>query len=584
MAKPARFQFHPRLALVLGETYRSSEQALKELVDNAWDADATAVHIKLPAPLSKDPIIIQDDGTGMTEPEVRSEYLKVANGRLSRKGDRTPGFKRLVKGRKGIGKFAGLMAASEMYLATRARGAETRLRVSKDDLLGSALDLESIDLPIESLPCEKGSHGTSITLSRLTQALEFPKPERLREILVLEYGRETDFKVYVNDEPLAFEHIPGEQVAHEVKVSGVGPVKLNVTIVEPRRGLRHPGIVVRVGGKVVGPPTFFGLDADEGIPPKLLKRVYGEVDADGLADDVTGDWGAIIENSTGMMGVSTLVRDLVRERLQQVFQGEVKQAQTKREAVIREGLERLPEHRRRLATAALNRALKRFYGDSEDRIDTVVSVMLDSFEHDEYWSVIQAIEEARQSDVARFAEALGEFGLVDMAVVAEQGRSRLTVLDGLDNLIARPETSEKDMHSVIEKNLWLFEGHFTLVSSNQTLGKVLGTWQDEQARRSRSRKRPDLLLCDAIQGGHLLIEFKEPRHRITRDDETQATKYRDDLRHQFSSIQVAVVGAGRAASVDAATTMPGMTVLSYAELIGGARGRIEWLVSHLRKE
>lgn len=584
MAKPARFQFDPRLAVVLGESYRSSEQALKELVDNAWDADAETVHITLPAPLSKDPIVVEDDGTGMTEREVRSEYLKVASDRRIKKGDRTPRLKRLVKGRKGIGKFAGLMAASAMRLVTRARGAETELPISKDDLLRSARDLENIDLPIASLPCDEKAHGTTITLSQLNQLLEFPKPERLREILVLEYGRETDFTVYVNGEPLAVEHVPGDQLKQEVEVPGVGAVKLNVTIVEPRKALKHPGIVVRVGGKVVGSPSFFGLDEDDDIPSKLLKRVYGEIDADGLADDVTADWGAIIENSMGMIGVSAAVRDLVRQKVQQVFRGDLKQARTKREAIIREGLERLPEHRRRLAEAALNRALKRFYGESEDRIDTVVSVMLDSFEHDEYWSVIQAIENARQSDVARFAEALSDFGLLDMAVVAEQGRGRLAVLDALDDLIARPETVEKDLHSVIERNLWLFDDRFTLMSSNKTLGKVLETWLDDESRRRRGKKRPDLLLCDSIHGGQLLVEFKEPRHAITRDDETQATKYRDDLRRQFSKIEVVVVGAGRAASVDSNTTMPGMTVLSYAELLSAARSRIEWLVSHLKHE
>lgn len=35
-----RFQVDPRLATLLSQEYSSSERALKELVDNAWDADA----------------------------------------------------------------------------------------------------------------------------------------------------------------------------------------------------------------------------------------------------------------------------------------------------------------------------------------------------------------------------------------------------------------------------------------------------------------------------------------------------------------------------------------------------------------
>jgi hypothetical protein len=48
----ANFQADPRLATLFGEYYRSSEPALKELVDNSWDADAATVHITLPKPLS----------------------------------------------------------------------------------------------------------------------------------------------------------------------------------------------------------------------------------------------------------------------------------------------------------------------------------------------------------------------------------------------------------------------------------------------------------------------------------------------------------------------------------------------------
>ena len=38
-----RFQVDSRLATLLSQEYSSSERALKELVDNAWDADAERV-------------------------------------------------------------------------------------------------------------------------------------------------------------------------------------------------------------------------------------------------------------------------------------------------------------------------------------------------------------------------------------------------------------------------------------------------------------------------------------------------------------------------------------------------------------
>src|SRR5688500_10780351 len=103
----AHFRVDPKLTALLGENYRSSEQAIKELIDNCWDAEATEVQVVLPDIMSKDPLVVRDNGSGMKTEEVRREYLNIASPRWSRKGERTPNRQRVVKGRKGIGKFAG---------------------------------------------------------------------------------------------------------------------------------------------------------------------------------------------------------------------------------------------------------------------------------------------------------------------------------------------------------------------------------------------------------------------------------------------------------------------------------------------
>lgn len=80
------FQVDTRLAKLLAENYRSSERALKELIDNAWDADADYINITLPRPLTNDPVVVYDDGSGMTEQELLKEYLYIASDRRQRRG------------------------------------------------------------------------------------------------------------------------------------------------------------------------------------------------------------------------------------------------------------------------------------------------------------------------------------------------------------------------------------------------------------------------------------------------------------------------------------------------------------------
>lgn len=185
-AKTVRFQVDSRLARLLSQEYPSTEKALKELVDNAWDADAENVHISLPAPMSDAPIVISDDGTGMTPAELESHYLAIARDRRDHRGERTAGKQRLVKGRKGIGKFAGLMAAAEMTLETRTRGTLSRFTLRMKDLAGVE-DIEHLPIQIDTERCDAELHGTTITLHSLHGELAFPDAARMRQILIFEY-------------------------------------------------------------------------------------------------------------------------------------------------------------------------------------------------------------------------------------------------------------------------------------------------------------------------------------------------------------------------------------------------------------
>ena len=252
----ANFKVDTKLTTILGESYRSTEYALKELVDNAWDADSENVSVTLPEPLTDDPIIISDDGAGMTDKEVRNEYLFIANSRTSRKGERTPIKNRLAKGKKGIGKFAGLTTGSVMILETKARGIKTTIIINRDEILKSKKDLEKVDLPITTEPCGENEKGTKIIIQQLHQNFTFPNPEKLKQILVLEYGRQNDFKIIVNGQPTTAENIPGQTFNETINIPGVGIVTVVCTVSD--KPLKHSGVGIRVDGKMIGKPDEFG--------------------------------------------------------------------------------------------------------------------------------------------------------------------------------------------------------------------------------------------------------------------------------------------------------------------------------------
>lgn len=578
----AQFRVDPRLTSLLGENYRSIEQALRELVDNAWDADAHSVRISLPEPLTDQPIVIEDDGCGMSDEQLRSEYLTIARDRRSRRGERTATLNRPVRGRKGIGKFAGLVIATDMTVETRRDGKCCRLHISKHALLETRSDLERVNLPLEVTDCAPGDSGTIIRLCSLNSRFSVPQPMALKERLSLEYGRLEDFNIYVNGDLLSFTDLQGESHEALMELPTAGPVSLRFTLLSELKSAKRPGVVTRVGGKTVGIPTLFGLENEDDIPKKLWSRVVGEIQAEGLDDaDVTADWGALFEDSVGVQEIQEWAKAELKKSLEASLASDLALTKSRRQKKIDTALSRLPENRRAFASRHLERALKRFYGESEEKIDVLVSLILDAFEKDEYWQVFKRIDEARHSDVADFAEALQEFGFVDMAYMMKQARRRLAFLDELDALINQPETLEWAMHTALEINLWVFGPEYSLMSSNQTLKQTIENYTNSKYRGERAKKRPDLFLAQNVLSKYLLIEFKRPSHILSRADESQAAAYRDDLSAKFGDMDILLVGCKKSEKIQSQFSNTNTKLLGYESVISTARTQLLWLLREL---
>jgi Histidine kinase-, DNA gyrase B-, and HSP90-like ATPase len=583
MSETATFRVDGRLTQLLGETYRSSEAAIKELVDNAWDADASNVWIDLPDPLSQMPITVRDDGNGMTALELRSQYMNIASDKRKRSGDRTLKLGRKIKGRKGIGKFAGLMVGGEMIVSSVARGIKSTLSIQKKLLVESDNDIESVELPFKSEPATLNEVGTTVILMQLDQRLNFPTAEKLREVLVYEYGRENNFQVHVGSVALSVEDISGTSSRNSETLELAGDVSLHFTISEAKRGPRHPGIIIKVDGKAVGRPQFFGLEDDEEIPQKLLKKVYGEIDLSGQEHLVTADWGAMVENSKANEEVREYVRVNVKSALASTLTKEMSLQKARLKKAIDARLAKLPENRREFAQRALNSILARFFDESDERIQTIIDVALDAMEFDDHYAILDNLNAASGNDVRAIASILQEFGIVELSTISKQARLRKLFLNKLEQLIAIKETTEEEMHSALAKNLWVFGRDYALLSSNTTLKSMIKSILGAKYDEPNADQRPDLFLGMNQSRNYTLIEFKRPSHSINRDDIVQAEKYRDALLSKLpnQSINILVIGKGLVSSVSSDSLGQKIVVLSFVGLVASARTELDWVLETL---
>ena len=586
MSPTANFRVDPRLASILGESYRSSEHALKELVDNAWDAESTEVRISLPGILTDAPIVIVDNGSGMKPGEVRGEYLNIANPRWTRKGDRTPNRNRLVKGRRGVGKFAGLILAGRMVLDTTAQGTTSTIEIDKEVLLRDAKDLEQVPLPFSIADAEADKHGTRIVLSRLNPQLNLPQPDRLKQVLAQDYGRETDFTIFVNEERVFAFDVPGTTFECQVVLPNGHTAKATYTISDKPLPAKQAGVVLRQGGKSIGMAHLFGLENVDELSDRLRRRIVGEVNVPPGAIELTAAGGDVIESDKSFEHLSIELTKHFQESLTQTHTREVNLAKGRWKQQIDRRMVGVPEYRRGIIEQRMNRLISRAYqeGEREERISTLVDLVLDALEHDEYWVVCNELHDATRADVMHLAEALMEFGLCDLAFMGRQGRSRLDFLKSLERLSRNQDTLERQMHKAIEKNLWVFGPQYSLMASNRQLASIAEDCSKFVCAHSSNSRRPDLLLSQDGFQNRLLVEFKRPTHAVGRDDEAQAKKYADWLKDRLQmTVDIVVIGGSLESSLCEEYSGKRTQFSSYAKLIADAQASLDWLLHQLKE-
>ncbi|WP_209833579.1 ATP-binding protein [Ruegeria sp. HKCCE3926] len=178
------------IARVTDGIYREPWSAFRELVSNAYDADATNVSIDCDYPFFKE-IRIADNGLGM-DPAI-FEHLLLHIGGSSKRTARgkelgtaslddatlSPSGRRLI-GKIGIGLFAVAQLTQQFQIISKRKGdtkrisATIQLKTFQEDTLADAPEAESISGSYKVLAEETGeteTHGTTIILTSIRPAI-----------------------------------------------------------------------------------------------------------------------------------------------------------------------------------------------------------------------------------------------------------------------------------------------------------------------------------------------------------------------------------------------------------------------------
>jgi hypothetical protein len=165
--------------------YRSPAAALKELVSNAYDADATEVTIDTDPPEFRY-LVIRDNGCGMSIEKFLEVMNHIGGSRKRLGGNGLTRLKRDVIGRIGIGLLAVAQLGYRFYVTSKTEGSPSRFiaevdltQFHKDDAalvsMGKMSDSDEVTIGairyVDAIPEDPKVQYTSITVPNVKQGL-----------------------------------------------------------------------------------------------------------------------------------------------------------------------------------------------------------------------------------------------------------------------------------------------------------------------------------------------------------------------------------------------------------------------------
>lgn len=179
----AIFKPRARLLLELGnQLIRNENIAISELSKNSYDADATNVKIELENIDSKEKgqIVIEDNGSGMNLDIIENVWLEPGTDyreKQIKEGIRSPKFKRLPLGEKGVGRFAVHKLGKQIEIITKKEGfKECVIKINWNDFKTEKY-LEDVKIQVIERKAKyflKAETGTRIIINELWK--EWDKP------------------------------------------------------------------------------------------------------------------------------------------------------------------------------------------------------------------------------------------------------------------------------------------------------------------------------------------------------------------------------------------------------------------------
>ena len=536
------------------QMYSTLPPVIGELVANAWDAYATRVDITIPdEPINQESseIIIEDNGIGMADEDIRERYLIIGRDRRGEeKVDETPlSHERKIMGRKGIGKFSGFGIAKEIDVESVKKGKISHFLMNYDELLKKQKE-RIIELP-QLHPTGTISNGTKITLRNITRfknrriSISTIRRGLARRFAVI--GAMENFEVVINGTPISPEDRDFKRLLE--KDADGNPYIWNYNeIIEPETDWKvsgwigalnrtspavdnvERGIVLMARGKLVQEPFVF--DAVVG-QQYALSYLIGELHVDFV--DEEEDTIATTRNSLvwdtepntalkkwGQKEVNKIAREWGQKRSkdnERKFQEHPLYSDFQKKAADI-GNKRAMS----LADQLIRQVIRKNPVIEDKELKPLIENCLDFLEFDTFWEIAEKITETEFGDVGEILELFREWQIVEAKEMEKVTRGRVKTIEKLQNLIEENALEVPTLHDFLKEFPWVIDPRWTLIDDEVTYSQVLRDQFPIDERVLENNRRIDFL-CVRESTNLVVVEIKRPESKVSVDELNQIEEY-----------------------------------------------------------
>lgn len=607
-------KFSPVVIKHLGiNMYSTLPPVLSELITNSYDADATEVTITIN---QEDKLVeIYDDGCGMTADELNSDFLKIGRNRRNTKPNKSPIYKRLVTGKKGLGKLSVFGICKSIYVESCKNGKINAFEMNYDILLaqGEKDEALKLDAIIDNIDTDKKSY-TKIVLKNLIRKTKIPVINTTNSLLNRLNIFSENFKVILKDENeekvLTKEErekiiykgeqfswiIPTDIINERIKLDEATKLyftsnNINGKIFTTKDTLPDnlTGITLYARGKLANDPSFFGVKLSNSHAYSYMSGTLEVdfIDEDGEEDNISTARNSLIWENDSMKMLKANLETLIKKvgTLWKDERREVKIKEFKESGIFN------PEWYMKNSYGSQERKLaKRITDlviDSEMEINKAVNLINyveGAFEFDTFIDYASEIEENENPE--KLLKLLQDWEIIEAKEHYRLSIGRIETIEKFEKLI-KSDTLEvakagiETMHSFLNKFPWILEPRLSSFDDEITYKKFLEEEFDDSSELEEDRRID--FLCKGSTDTLYIIEIKRSQKIIGLKELEQIKSYQRFIKSKLGEndrghVQVKAYIIGKEASKDSYVQMEikeclehNRFVLNYNQMLSQAR-------------